>query len=133
MFSNRGVTNTCLSIELSQLASKRVCMTSETENVTNSNVGNNLRVAMFKQCTWYDKMQARDLWCSAKEFHCVANINMMFNEVPGCDDSSDGMARRLKFIDFLKVYNQKSDATKNEMATMVFHAYMTQHPTPQPV
>ena len=70
---------------------------------------------MLKQCTWHDKIQARDMWCSASEFYCVANIIMMFGDVPGCDDSSGGMARSLEFIDYLKVYNENPDAKKNEM------------------
>jgi hypothetical protein len=51
MFSNRGVTNTCFGSELAKPAGNRVCMTSETENVTKSNVGSKLRVGMLKQST----------------------------------------------------------------------------------
>ena len=57
-------------------------MTSECEAA----VDNKLRVGLLKECTGYDLMQARDLKCISREFHFVANIIMMFNEVPGCDN-----------------------------------------------
>jgi phage/plasmid-associated DNA primase len=106
LFSNRGVTGTCLSSEMAKLAGKRVCMTSETEAAAD----NKLRVGLLKQCTGYDLIQARDIYCTASEFRCVANIIMMFNEVPGCDDSSGGMARRLEFIDYFKKYVENPNA-----------------------
>jgi len=41
---------------------------------------------------------------------------MMFNEVPGCDDSSGGMARRLEFIAYLKKYVKNPNAqNKHEL------------------
>jgi hypothetical protein len=39
----------------------------------------------------------------------------MFNEISGCNNSSCGMARRLKSIEYLKVYNGDPNAFKNVM------------------
>jgi hypothetical protein len=70
MFSNRGVVNTCLSNELAKLEGKRVCMTSETENLTNSNVGGKLRVDMLKKCTGNDKSKCES--CGAVRVSFIA-------------------------------------------------------------
>jgi hypothetical protein len=44
------------------------------------------------------------LYQEASEVKVQANIGMMFNEVPGCDDNTDGVERRLDLINFTKKY-----------------------------
>jgi len=61
-------------------------------------------VGILKQCTCNDKIQARGLYQEASEFDVQANIVMSFNEVPGCDDNTDGIERRLKLIKFTRKY-----------------------------
>ena len=40
---------------------------------------------------------------------------MSFNEVPGNDDSSWGLARRLEFVDFIKKFVDNPDPSNNEL------------------
>ena len=94
VFSDRAVSSSCLSSELAKLRSKRLCITSEAEP------GAKLRAGLLKQCSGHDLVQARDMWQSAGEFRCNANIVLCFNEVPGVDDSSGGIARRLEMVRF---------------------------------
>ena len=69
-----------------------------------------------RQC---DTIQARDLYQPAGEFQCKANIVLCFNEVPGFDDASGGMERRLdminypfKFVDNPQLAHEKKIDTK---------------------
>eukprot|EP00873_Tetraselmis_striata_P021731 jgi/Tetstr1/441995/TSEL_003145.t1 len=92
LFATRSVTGSVLSSELAKLKGKRVCIASEAEP------GDTLRAGLLKQCTGHDLIHARDLYKSASEFRCVANIVLCFNEIPGVDDSSGGIERRLDLI-----------------------------------
>eukprot|EP00873_Tetraselmis_striata_P039780 jgi/Tetstr1/460044/TSEL_005364.t1 len=92
LFATRSVTGSVLSSELAKLKGKRICIASEAEP------GDTLRAGLLKQCTGHDLIQARDLYKSASEFRCVANIVLCFNEIPGVDDSSGGIERRLDLI-----------------------------------
>ena len=92
LFTDRSVSGSCLSSELAKLRGKRLCITSEAEP------GDKLRPGLLKQCTGHDLIQARDLYKSASEFQCVANLILMFNEVPGVEDSSEAIERRLDLI-----------------------------------
>ena len=94
LFADRSVTGSCLSSELAKLKGKRLCISSEAEP------GDKLRAGLLKQCTGHDLIQARDIYKSASEFRCQANIVFCFNEVPGVDDSSGGIARRLDMIHY---------------------------------
>jgi putative DNA primase/helicase len=86
------VSGSVLSSELAKLKGKRICIASEAEP------GDKLRAGLLKQCTGHDLIQARDLYKSASEFRCHANIVLCFNEIPGVDDSSRGIERRLDLI-----------------------------------
>jgi phage/plasmid-associated DNA primase len=106
LFSSRSVSGSCLSSELAMMKGKRLVITSETE----ASKDNKLRVGLLKKCSGHDQIQARDLYASASTFKPTVNIIMCFNEVPGVDDSSDGIARRLNLVQFLKkaVHNPTS-------------------------
>jgi hypothetical protein len=106
MFTNISVSGSSgPNSELAKLEGKRIVMTSETEQVPN----NKLKIGLLKNCTGNDMIQARCLYRKAGEFKCVANIFMSFNEVPGNDDNSGGLARRLEFVDFIKKYVDNPD------------------------
>ena len=60
-----------------------------------------LRVGLLKKTSGHDQIQARDLYKSASEFDCLANIILLFNDCPTFDDSSDGIARRLRLVEYL--------------------------------
>eukprot|EP00873_Tetraselmis_striata_P009643 jgi/Tetstr1/429907/TSEL_019772.t1 len=92
LFASRSVSGSVLSSELAKLKGKRICIASEAEP------GDKLRAGLLKQCTGHDLIQARDLYKSATEFRCLANIVLCFNEIPGVDDSSGGIERRLDLI-----------------------------------
>jgi P4 family phage/plasmid primase-like protien len=92
LFAHRSVSGSCLSSELAKLKGKRLCISSEAEP------GDQLRIGLLKQCTGHDLVQARDLYKSASEFRCNANIVLCFNEVPGVDDPSGAIDRRLDMI-----------------------------------
>eukprot|EP00873_Tetraselmis_striata_P027955 jgi/Tetstr1/448219/TSEL_035507.t1 len=92
LFATRSVSGSVLSSELAKLKGKRICIASEAEP------GDKLRSGLLKQCTGHDLIQARDLYKSASEFRCLANIVLCFNEIPGVDDSSGGIERRLDLI-----------------------------------
>ena len=95
IFATRSISGTVLSPELADLKGKRLCITSEGES------GDKLKCGTLKQCTGHDKIQARGLYKSPIEFRNTANIAMLFNEVPGNDDDSNGMARRIDIIKYL--------------------------------
>lgn len=92
LFATRSVSGSVLSSELAKLKGRRICIASEAEP------GDKLRAGLLKQCTGHDLIQARDLYKSASEFRCMANIVLCFNEIPGVDDSSGGIERRLDLI-----------------------------------
>jgi phage/plasmid-associated DNA primase len=114
VFANRAVSGSCLSSELTKLKGKRICMTSECEAVNDK-----LRVGVLKHCTGHDKIQARGLYQEASEFKVQANIVMMFNEVLGCDDNTDGVERRLRLINFLMKYVLEVEPNR-EMVIIAF-------------
>jgi putative DNA primase/helicase len=94
IFATRSISGNCLSPEIAKLKGKRIVITSESES------GDKLRAGLIKQCSGQDTIQARDLYQPATEFKCQANIVMMFNEVPGIEDTSGGIERRLDMIHF---------------------------------
>eukprot|EP00873_Tetraselmis_striata_P020412 jgi/Tetstr1/440676/TSEL_028985.t1 len=92
LFAIRSISGNVLSSELAKLKGRRICIASEAEP------GDKLRAGLLKQCTGHDLIQARDLYKSASEFRCRANIILCFNGIPGVDDSSGGIERRLDLI-----------------------------------
>ena len=92
IFATRSISGSVLSPELAELKGKRVCLTSEGES------GDKLRCGTLKQCTGHDNIQARGLYKSPIVFKCTANIAMCFNEIPGNDDNSNGMGRRVEVV-----------------------------------
>jgi phage/plasmid-associated DNA primase len=107
LFATRSVSGSVLSSELAKLKGRRVVIASEAEP------GNKLRSGLLKQCSGHDPIQARDLYKPADEFRCVANIIVYFNEIPGVDDSSRGIERRLRLLRFKNKFM--------ETPTMEFH------------
>jgi putative DNA primase/helicase len=107
LFSSRSVSGSCISSELAMMKGKQLVITSEAE----ASKDNKLRIGLLKKCIGHDKIQARDLYASVATFKPTVNIVMYFNEIPGIEDSSDGIARRFNLINFLKkaVHNPTSD------------------------
>jgi P4 family phage/plasmid primase-like protien len=101
IFCERSVTGTVLSSELAKMKGKRLVITSEAEP------GDKLRPGLLKQCAGNDSIQARDLYEKAGEFKCHANIILCFNEIPGVEDSSGAIARRLRVVRFKNKFVDK--------------------------
>ena len=98
--------------------------------------GDKLRVGLLKNVTGHDRIQARDLYKSASEFRFKANIDLCFNEIPGVDDSSGGIARRhvlvnflFKFVDELFLANEKKldDSLHTKFARKDYGARLLKH------
>jgi P4 family phage/plasmid primase-like protien len=104
LFATRSVSGSVLSSELAKLKGRRVVIASEAES------GDKLRAGLLKQCSGHDLIQARDLYKTADEFRCVANIILCFNEIPGVDDSSGGIERRLRLLRFRNKFMENPTA-----------------------
>ena len=75
---------------------------------------NNLRIGLLKKISGHNQIPARDLYKSASEFDCIANTIMLFNDCPTFDDSSDGIARRLKLLQYLNKCTSSPAPNTNE-------------------
>jgi phage/plasmid-associated DNA primase len=82
LFSNRSVSGSCLSSELSGLKGKRLCIISECESK------DSLLTGLVKQCTGHDLIQSRDLFKTAITWrNNEAMIIQCFNECPVIPDT----------------------------------------------
>jgi phage/plasmid-associated DNA primase len=108
MFCVRAISGGSLSSELAKLKGKRLCMVSECESK------DSLRVGLLKKISGHDQIQARDLYKSAAEFDVIANTILLFNDCPTFDDSSDGIARRLKLVQYLMKFLSSPAPNTNE-------------------
>ena len=96
MFFSRSATkSSSAEPDVVKLKGGRLCITSESEK------GDSLRVGFLKNCTGGDEIQARNLFSSSfVKFRITSYIVMCFNEIPPFDDSSKGMSRRTRLVDF---------------------------------
>jgi putative DNA primase/helicase len=108
MFSVRAISGGSLNSELAKLKGNRLCMVSECESK------DSLRVGLLKKISGHDQIQARGLYKSAAEFDVIANTILIFNDYPTVDDSSDGIARRLKLVQYLMKFLSSPAPNTNE-------------------
>ena len=80
------------SSELAKLRGKRCTMPSEAENE------DVLQVGFLKNLLGGDKIQGRELYKECIEFKPQTNLFPSFNEIPAVNDSSNGLARRLRIV-----------------------------------
>lgn len=80
--------------EHAKLRGKRCTMPSEAENEET------LQVGFLKNLMGGDKIQARDLYTACVEFKPQTNLFPSYNEIPAVNDSSNGLARRLRIVRF---------------------------------
>ena len=94
MFMKRSVRGGVLVPELTKMHGKRIVVCSEAEGC------DEMRSGLIRQLTGGDKIQGRECYRGAVEFKACANLVFLFNEVPSIEDSSGGIARRMRLTDF---------------------------------